>query len=418
MRAGRFQPAVLRRAASRARDDTGWGPAFQAGARGSARYGADDSLGLYASGGRAADDSLDLYRDSGHGGYPARGGYGDSAYGGYGDTGYGGSDPDYDGPVTGAFEGPIPGGFDEPDTGGFGEPDGGGFDGPVTGTFDPLYQPNGYAGHGDDARYGADADDPAVERGGLGVRRAGQRLATPRLPRRWERGPAAELAADAVAGLVAGQDTERFYGQIAIYTLLEHGAAEFDRLAEQVVEQVRAQEPGTLVYVVHGVPSAPLQRILYEVYQDQVAYDEHTRQSYIQEFEVGRRPLVLATNVIELGVRQAKVSVGAPSPGPVVQAQPPGRPGRPGRSRPGRSRRARRLGGGPRAAPAGPPPPGGGRRAAPAGSSAWAGTGAAPTGRPTPLRRAAGRAPAAGGGRRDPRSCDHAAVPARLPPVR
>jgi quinol monooxygenase YgiN len=321
LRAGRFQPAALR-AASRAGDDTGWGPPFQAGARGSARYGADDSLGLYASGGRAADDSLGLYRDSGHGGYPApAGGYGDgSAYGGYGDTGYGGSDADYDGPVTGAFEDPIPGGFDEPDNGGLGGPYAGGFDGPVTGTFDPLYQPNGYTGHGDDGRYGADADHPAAERSAPAAGEPAGVWRHAGYPNDENSGPDAALVADAVAGLVAGQDTERFYGQIAIYTLFEHGAAEFDRLAGQVVEQVRAQEPGTLVYVVHGVPSAPLQRILYEVYQDQAAYDEHTRQSYIQEFEVARRPLVLATNVIELGVRQAKVSPLGPSPGP----QPPG----------------------------------------------------------------------------------------------
>jgi len=321
LRAGRFQPAALRAAAG-ARDDTGWGPPYQAGAVGSARYSADDSLGLY-SGGRAADDSLGLYRDSGHSGYPAPdGGYGDSsAYGMYGDTGYGGSDADYDGPVTGAFEGPIPGGFDEPDNGGFGGPDAGGFDGPVTGTFDPLYQPNGYAGH-DDEPYGVDADHLAAEPGGLA---AGDPVGVWRhagYPDADNSGPGAELAAAAAAGLAAEHDTERFYGQIAIYTLLEHGAAEFDRLAEHVVEQVRALEPGTLVYVVHGVPSAPLQRILYEVYRDQAAYDEHTRQAYIQEFEVGRRPLVLATNVIELGVRQAKVSPLGPPPGP----QPPGSP--------------------------------------------------------------------------------------------
>ena len=348
LRAARFQPAAVR-AASRARDDTGWAPPFQAGAGGSARHGADDSLGLYASGGRPSDDSLDLYRDSGHGGYPApTGGYSDSsAYGMYGDTGYGGPDADYDGPVTGAFEGPIPGGFDDPDNSGFGGPDAGGFDGPVTGTFDPLYQPNGYTDHGDDGRYGADAGHLAAEPGGLA---AGEIWRHAGYPDDENIGPDAELAANWAAGLAAGQDTERFYGQIAIYTLLEHGAAEFDRLAEQVVEQVRAQEPGTLVYVVHGVPSAPLQRILYEVYRDQAAYDEHTRQSYIQEFEVGRRPLVLATNVIELGVRQAKVSPLGPSPGP----QPPGSP-LPGSQAPG-------------SPPVGSPPvgaPGGSRPVAP-----------------------------------------------------
>jgi quinol monooxygenase YgiN len=274
--AGRFRPAALRAVAGSG-GDADWDPAVQGGARDSGRYGADDSLGLY--------------RDSGQGRYPAGvGGYdGTGGYGGYGDADYGGPDADYEGPVTGAFEGPVTGefgrsvrgGFEGPDTGGFDGPvtgafealairgfegpDTGSFDGPVTGAFDPIYQGDSLAG--------PSADEPAEE-----------------------------------------FDLARLYGQIAIYTLLEHGAAEFDRLAEQVVEQVRAHEPDALVYVVHGVPSAPLQRILYEVYTDQAAYDDHSRQSYVREFEVGRLPLVLATNVIELGVRQAKVSpLGPPS---------------------------------------------------------------------------------------------------------
>ena len=102
--------------------------------------------------------------------------------------------------------------------------------------------------------------------------------------------------------------TARLFGQIAIYTLLDGQAEEFDRLAQQVVEKVKALEPDTLAYIVHGVPSAPMQRILYEVYRDGEAYEEHRRQPYITEFEHDRAPLVLATNVIELGVRQAKLS--------------------------------------------------------------------------------------------------------------
>jgi quinol monooxygenase YgiN len=102
--------------------------------------------------------------------------------------------------------------------------------------------------------------------------------------------------------------TDRLFGQIAIYTLLDGHAEEFDRLAQQLVEKVKALEPDTLAYIVHGVPSAPMQRILYEVYRDSEAYQEHLRQPYIQEFEEDRAPLVLATNVIELGVRQAKLS--------------------------------------------------------------------------------------------------------------
>ena len=100
----------------------------------------------------------------------------------------------------------------------------------------------------------------------------------------------------------------RMFGQIAIYTLLQEGAAEFDRLTERVVEEVRTREPDTLVYIVHAVPSAPLQRILYEVYRDRAAYEEHRQRPYVARFEAERRPYVLATNVIELGLQQAKVS--------------------------------------------------------------------------------------------------------------
>ena len=104
----------------------------------------------------------------------------------------------------------------------------------------------------------------------------------------------------------AGEDTSGLYGQIAIYTLLDEAADDFERLASEVVEQVKTREPGTLVYVMHGVPAAPMQRILYAVYRDEAAFDEHERQPYIRQFEEEREPFVLATNVIELGVKHGK----------------------------------------------------------------------------------------------------------------
>src|SRR5215467_13981316 len=104
----------------------------------------------------------------------------------------------------------------------------------------------------------------------------------------------------------AGEDTSRLYGQIAIYTLLDETADDFERLASEVVEQVKTREPGTLVYVMHGVPAAPMQRILYAVYRDEAAFDKHERQPYIRQFEEEREPFVLATNVIELGVKLGK----------------------------------------------------------------------------------------------------------------
>jgi quinol monooxygenase YgiN len=240
--------------------------------------------------------------------------------------------------VTGAFEGPASG-FDGADTGGF--------DGPVTGMFDPLYQENGFDGRGAGGRHGVDSGPLPAEGAGQAV--PGEPAGVWRRGRGYsgaeDTGPDAALQAAGAAGMAGEYDIERLYGQIAIYTLLEHGVDEFDRLVEQVVEQVRVREPGTLVYVVHGVPSAPLQRILYEIYRDQAAYDDHARQSYIREFEIGRLPLVLATNVIELGVRQAKVSpIGQPAAAASLKPPLPG-PVLPGPVLPG-------------PAPSGPPPSG------------------------------------------------------------
>jgi quinol monooxygenase YgiN len=108
----------------------------------------------------------------------------------------------------------------------------------------------------------------------------------------------------------------RPYGRIAIYTLLEDRVADFDRLAEQSAEEVRIREPDTLVYVIHLVPKAPMQRIFYEVYRDRAAFDRHERQPYMQRFVAERRSCVLATNVIELRLKYAKVS-------PLPQSQAP-----------------------------------------------------------------------------------------------
>jgi quinol monooxygenase YgiN len=114
--------------------------------------------------------------------------------------------------------------------------------------------------------------------------------------------PAAPVRAEAQAS------REQMFGQIAIYTVLEDRVAEFDKLTEAVVEEVRSREPDTLAFIAHAVPSAPMQRILYEVYRDRAAYQRHTQQPYVRQFEADRRPYVLATNVIELGLQQAKVS--------------------------------------------------------------------------------------------------------------
>jgi quinol monooxygenase YgiN len=122
------------------------------------------------------------------------------------------------------------------------------------------------------------------------------------------------------AGRAGPERPARPYGRIQIFTLLDDRAADFDRLAEEAAELVSAGEPDTLVYVIHLVPNAPLQRIFYEVYRDRAAFDAHESQPYMQRFVAGRRPLVLATNVIELRLKYAKV---APLPAPQAAGLPP-----------------------------------------------------------------------------------------------
>jgi quinol monooxygenase YgiN len=118
---------------------------------------------------------------------------------------------------------------------------------------------------------------------------------------------------DAAQAGAPGAAPGRPYGRILIFTLLEDRTADFDRLAEQAAEEVRTGEPGTLVYVIHLVPNAPLQRIFYEIYADRAAFDSHENQPYMQRFVAERRACVLATNVIELRLKWAKV---APLPSP------------------------------------------------------------------------------------------------------
>ena len=145
---------------------------------------------------------------------------------------------------------------------------------------------------------------------------------------------AAESGLPASAAGPPAAAAARPYGRILIFTLLEDRVAEFDRLAEETAEHVRTGEPDTVVYVIHLVPNAPMQRIFYEIYRDRAAFDSHESQPYMQRFVADRRACVLATNVIELRLKYAKVApLASPAPAAAGPRGPQGPPG-PHRSRP------------------------------------------------------------------------------------
>ncbi|QYC38030.1 Antibiotic biosynthesis monooxygenase [Nonomuraea coxensis DSM 45129] len=104
-----------------------------------------------------------------------------------------------------------------------------------------------------------------------------------------------------------GRLSPNIYGLLTVFTIMDGAGDAFDRLAEATVEGVRRGEPDTLVYACHSVKSAPLQRIVYELYRDEVAYRDHQRQPHVERFVTERQSMVLATNVIELDVNAAKV---------------------------------------------------------------------------------------------------------------
>lgn len=182
----------------------------------------------------------------------------------------------------------------------------------------------------------------------------------------------------AVSAAAVGSGTSggRPYGRLSIFTLLDDKAAEFDQLAERAAEGVRSLEPDTLVYVIHVVPKAPMQRIIYAIYRDRAAFDAHERQPHILQFVADRKSCVLATNIIDLRLKNAKV---APLGGAAQPAS--GQAAVPGAAQPP-----------PRALEPGNGPSGDGRPAS-AGSSRYGGHGDGYQ------ESGSGRRPAAGGAR-------------------
>ncbi len=97
-------------------------------------------------------------------------------------------------------------------------------------------------------------------------------------------------------------------GVITIYALAEGRADDFDDVADLVVDEVARREPDTLLFACHTVPSAPLQRIVYAIYRDDLALEEHEQQPHVREFARRVAHSVTATNVIELSLAGASAS--------------------------------------------------------------------------------------------------------------
>jgi quinol monooxygenase YgiN len=163
----------------------------------------------------------------------------------------------------------------------------------------------GQRGHGGSRQAGPSFDGAA--------RRDGSRREA------FEEYPPAVSAAPASNGRSSG----RPYGRLSIFTLQDDRAAEFDEVAERAAEAVHSMEPDTLIYVLHVVPKAPTQRIIYEIYRNRAAFEAHERQPHIRKFVADRADLVLATNIIDLRLKYAMVAPlgGAPGGAPASASE-------------------------------------------------------------------------------------------------
>lgn len=92
------------------------------------------------------------------------------------------------------------------------------------------------------------------------------------------------------------------FALVVRFDLLDEQAAEaFDRLVAETVAEIRAKEPGTVVYAVHSVADAPLSRVFYELYESRDAFEEHERQPHTRRFLDARDQYLRGSRVEFLG---------------------------------------------------------------------------------------------------------------------
>jgi quinol monooxygenase YgiN len=83
-------------------------------------------------------------------------------------------------------------------------------------------------------------------------------------------------------------------------------AEQYDRLVAETVEQIRAHEPGTLIYAAHLVDGEPLVRIFYELYRDKAAFEAHEAAPHTRRYLAEREQYLAGTEVSRLTLQTGK----------------------------------------------------------------------------------------------------------------
>lgn len=74
------------------------------------------------------------------------------------------------------------------------------------------------------------------------------------------------------------------FGLVVKFTLKPGHEEAFDQLVSETLPGIRDREPETLIYTCHRVRGMPGERLFYELYQDQEAFDTHEQQPHVRRF--------------------------------------------------------------------------------------------------------------------------------------
>ncbi len=73
----------------------------------------------------------------------------------------------------------------------------------------------------------------------------------------------------------------------------------FDQLVAETTANIRAEEPGTVLYLCHRVQGEPGARVFYELYQDNEAFQAHEVAQHVKDFHARRRPMMAGPERVE-----------------------------------------------------------------------------------------------------------------------
>lgn len=89
------------------------------------------------------------------------------------------------------------------------------------------------------------------------------------------------------------------FGLVVRFMLRPDAGAAFAALVAETVAKIGEEEPGTLVYAVHGVDGAPNERIFYELYRDRAAFEAHEATEHTKRFLAERQQYLAAPTKVD-----------------------------------------------------------------------------------------------------------------------